>query len=607
MQHRNSRRHHPEDHNRLMVFFVCAAIVMGLSYVFITKPAMDKARQQQGVAAETLKKMTPDQRDIAQEKATELQTVEQALATAKRIAIEAPRVQGSVPLRGLRFDDLQLKSYATSMEDKTPVRLLAPGNTKKTFFVEIGLMPADSSVAAPTNETVWHVVSGSKLTPETPVVLEWNNGHGLKFTRTVSVDKRYVMSVVQTVQNMTDANVTFYPYALVSQSHHIPVKGEKVSFEDQPSSVQHIGPIGFLNDKLQEEDYKDVQKEQFQYKDTGGWLGITSKYWLVSLLPTNGEKFDARFSHQAGAMKQDIYQADMRGQPVVVMPNETAKTEMRFFAGAKKLQILNDYEDTLKVDRFDLAVDFGVLYFLTKPLYYFLSMLGQFFHDEFKMAISFGMALLVMTVILRGLTFPLQNKAYKSMNRMKDLGPKIHALKEKHGEDKAKFQQEVMELYKREKINPASGCLPILLQIPIFFALYKVIYITLDMRHAPFWGWVHDLSAPDPTNLFNLFGLLHFDTPAFMVIGVWPLLYGITMFLQQRLNPQPEDPVQQQVFALMPWMFMFIFAKFPAGLVIYYTWSNILGIVQQYSLRKLNPELAPPKKSKKKKHDAADV
>jgi len=314
------------------------------------------------------------------------------------------------------------------------------------------------------------------------------------------------------------------------------------------------------------------------------------------LLPANDAVFDARFSHQTGEQGQDIYQADMRGQPIVVQAGDTGKNELRFFAGAKKLSVMQDYEDQLKVDRFDLAVDFGRLYLLTKPLYYFLSSLGEYIHKTFGTDKSFGIALLLMTVLLRALTFPLQNKAYKSMNRMKDMSPKIHALKEKYKDDKAKFQQEMLELYKKEKINPASGCLPILLQIPIFFALYKVIYITLDMRHAPFWGWIHDLSAPDPTNVFNLFGLLPYQTPVFLVIGAWPILYGITMWAQQKLNPKPEDVTQQQVFAMMPWMFMFIFAKFPAGLVIYYTWSNLLGVVQQYTVRRLNPSTPAEKK-----------
>lgn len=593
----SSRPQRPEDHNRLVIFFVLAALIMGFSYVFITKPAADQARQrhalQQQEAAKALSVPAPQ--------VTQVQSVSDALETntAQRLTVDSDELQGTLSTKGLRFDDLELKTYFTALDKAEHVRLLAPRDTKKSYFVEIGLMPADSGIAVPTQDTVWKVISGKALTPDTPVVLEWQNGDGLVFQRAITMDQHYVVTVEQSIQNNSGKPVTLYPYSLVSQSQFPLEKGEQVAFEDKASAIMHLGPIAYLNEKLYEEDYDDVQDDEvLDFKQVSGWLGITSKYWLVSLLPQSDQKFDARFVHQKGDMNQDIYQVDMRADPIVVDAGGHAVTEMRFFAGAKKLSILQNYEDTLNVQRLDLAVDFGVLYFLTKPIYYVLSWLGEFFHAEFHMVVSFGMALLVMTVLLRGLTFPLQNKAYRSMNRMKDMGPKIHALKEKHGDNKEAFQKDVMEMYKREKINPASGCLPILLQIPIFFALYKVIFITIDMRHAPFWGWIHDLSAPDPTNIFNLFGLLPFSPPAFLVLGAWPILYGITMWLQQRLNPQPEDETQKMIFGMMPWIFMFVFAAFPAGLVIYYTWSNILGVVQQYSLRKMNKDIAPPSPKK---------
>ena len=596
----------PDDHRRMVIFFVLAALIMTFSDVFITKPNMEHARAEAVLRAEKQKTAAVE---LAAEESKTLKTVEEALTQHSRVIVDTTHLKGSFTTKGLRFDDIELTQYFVALDKKDPVRLLSPGATKNAQFVEVGLMAGNEAVPAPTNDTQWRQVSGDKLTPTTPVVLEWDNGAGITFRRTVSIDDVYMLTVEQEVINTTDKEATFYPYALVSQTHHIPAKGEKLSFEDQPSSVQHIGPIAYLNEELQEEGYSDVQDDKIiPFEKVKGWLGITSKYWLVTLIPDKEQEFDARFSHQKGASGQDVYQADLRETPMVVAAGASAKNILRFFAGAKKLGILNDYEDKHDVAKFDLAVDFGVLYFLTKPLYTVLTFLGNFFHDTFGLETSFGVALLVLTVMLRLITFPLQNKAYRSMNKMKDLGPKLHALKEKYPDDKAKFQQEVMAMYKAEKVNPASGCLPILLQIPIFFALYKVIYITLDMRHAPFWGWIHDLSAPDPTSVLNAFGLLHFSLPAFLVIGAWPIIYGVTMHVQQMLNPKPEDPMQQQIFAMLPWIFTFVFAKFPAGLVIYYSWSNLLGIVQQWSVRRLNAADIPvPVRTKKaKKNGKAD-
>lgn len=589
-----NRTPQPDDQRRLTIFFILAAIIMTASYIFITKPSMDHARM---VAAEKTAEQQAASVQIAAEENKVMKTVAESLQHAERVTLETSNLKGSFATKGLRFDDVELKNYYVTLEKTDLVRLLAPSATKNAQFVEVGLMPGNEAVPAPTNDTQWRKVSSGTLTPTTPVVLEWDNGKGVTFRRTISIDDVYMMTVEQEIINKSDKAVTFYPYALVSQTHHIPQKGEVVSFEDQPSSVQHIGPIGYLNEELQEETYKNVKEDKtFKYDAVKGWLGITSKYWLVSLIPANDQVFDARYAHQDGSLGQDIYQADLRETPVVTEPGATQKNALRFFIGAKKLSVLNDYEEKHDVNHFDLAVDFGVLYLLTKPLYHILTFLGNFFHDTFHLDVSFGVALLTLTVFLRLLTFPLQNKAYRSMNKMKDLAPKLHALKEKYPEDKVKFQQEVLQLYKTEKVNPASGCLPILLQIPIFFALYKVIYITLDMRHAPFWGWIHDLSAPDPTNVFNLFGLLHFDLPTFLVIGAWPILYGITMYIQQALNPKPEDQMQQQIFAMLPFIFTFVFAKFPAGLVIYYSWSNLLGILQQWSVRRLNPSATAVKK-----------
>jgi YidC/Oxa1 family membrane protein insertase len=590
----------PQEHNRMMVFYVIVAIFVILFYGFVSKPYMDRAKEQ---AIAQAQKDLPivSAEDVSN--TDEIISVDKALAQkGQRIKLDTPKLIGSVNVKGIRFDDLLLKNYYTALDKKELVRLLAPSVTKESNFVEVGLIPKEFNQAVPDNKTQWSVVSQGELTPEEPLLLEWDNGQGLVFKRKISIDQRYVFTIIQSVVNNTAQDVTLYPYARVSETHHLPAKGEKVPFEKQASTVQHVGPLAFLNDELHEKSYSDMKDENsVEYKDVKGWLGMTSKYWLVALFPDQNKKIDVRFTHQEGELKQDIFQVDYRGEPLIVKAQASAKTQMRFFSGAKKLAILNDYKDELNIPRFDLAVDFGVLYFLTKPLYHVLSFLGNFFKQETNTPVSFGIALIVLTVIVRLVTFPLQNKSYRSMNKMKDIAPKMQELKELHGKDKVKFQHEVMALYKKEKINPASGCLPILIQIPIFFALYKVIYITLDMRHAPFWGWIHDLSAPDSTNIFTLFGLIQWDVPSFLAIGAWPLLYGFTMWIQQSLNPKPEDPTQQQIFTMLPWLFTIMFAQFPAGLVIYYTWSNILGIVQQYSLRRLNPGMAPAKKKRQRK------
>jgi YidC/Oxa1 family membrane protein insertase len=590
----HDRTPRPEDHRRMVIFFVCAAIIMTLSYVFITKPHMAAARaaaQKQQMTA-----MPAVASDVGG-----LVSRDVALDKTARASMETSKIIGSVPLRGLRFDDVMLRDYFTTLDKTDRVMLLSPRDTQAASYVEIGLLPADRSVRTPTQDTRWRVVSGKKLSPETPVILEWDNGNDVTFRRTVSVDRRYVVTVSDDISNASEMDIMFYPYALVSEIHDKQDKDKKIAFEDQDTGVQHTGPIGYFNQSLEEISYDNLADDgSAEFPQATGWMGLTHKYWLKALLPRAEAVFDARFSYIKNATGQNIYQADMRLAPITARAGGGAKTDMRFFIGAKKLSILDDYEEQLGIKKLELAIDFGMLYVLTKPLYHVLSYIGNYLHNEYALDISFGLALLILTVLVRTLTFPLQNKSYRAMNKMKDLAPKMEELKEKFGADKIKFQEEVLALYKREKVNPASGCLPILLQIPIFFALYKVIYITLDMRHAPFWGWIHDLSAPDPTSFVNLFGLLPYDAPSFLAVGAWPLLYGFTMWVQQELNPKPEDAMQRQIFAMLPWVFTFVFAQFPAGLVIYYTWSNILGIIQQYSLRKLNPGMAPPKPNKKK-------
>ncbi|TDI67105.1 MAG: membrane protein insertase YidC, partial [Alphaproteobacteria bacterium] len=418
-------------------------------------------------------------------------------------------------------------------------------------------------------DTLWKA-SGRRLGPEAPLRLTWDNGQGLHFTRIIAVDENYMFTITQRVQNRGSKAVTLTPYGLINRTGTPSISG---------FYILHEGPLGVFNETLEELDYSDlVDARQIDKTSRGGWIGITDKYWLTALIPDQKAKMTARFLHwQAG--KVDKYQVDYVGVPLRIAPGGRAEAQSHVFAGAKKLDLLTGYSKNLDIFLFDRAIDFGWLWFLTKPFFYVLDFL-------FKFLGNFGLAILAITVMVKILFFPLANKSYRSMSEMKKLQPKILEMKERFGDDKQKLNQEMMALYKREKVNPAASCLPIVIQIPVFFALYKVLFISIEMRHAPFYGWVHDLSARDPTSIINLFGLLPFGVPAmipdFISIGVWPLVMGVSMFLQMRLNPTPPDPIQAKIFMFMPIFFTFIMAPFPAGLVIYWTWNNALSMTQQW-------------------------
>jgi YidC/Oxa1 family membrane protein insertase len=405
------------------------------------------------------------------------------------------------------------------------------------------------------------------LTADDPVTLTWTNDAGLKFTRTVAVDENYMFTVTQRVENTSGEAVTLHPYALVSR-HGTP--------QTSGFFILHEGPIGVFDDTLKEVDYDELREEGvISQTSTGGWIGITDKYWLAAVIPADqAAPIEARFVHHRSD-NIDIYQTDFMGGGVAIGPGETVESTSRIFAGAKRARLLDHYAQTYNIPHFDRAIDFGWFYFLTKPLFYFLIYIQSYVGN-------FGIAILVLTVVIKLVFFPLANKSYKAMSQMRRLQPEMLKLRERFGDDKMRLNQEMMALYKREKVNPASGCLPMVIQIPVFFALYKVLFVIIEMRHAPFFGWINDLSAPDPTSIFNLFGLIPIDLPQFLTIGAWPLIMGVTMFLQQRLNPQPPDPVQARIFMVLPVVFTFMLAHFPAGLVIYWTWNNVLSIIQQW-------------------------
>lgn len=504
---------------------------------------------------------------------------EAAIAATPRVRIDTPRISGSLSLAGGRIDDVQLKNYHETVDPRSPlIVLLSPNGGPNPYYADFGWTAAPgTNVTLPTAQTVW-TADRQTLTPAEPVTLSWDNGQGLVFRRVISVDASAMFTVADSVENASGQPITLFPYGLVAR-HGKPVT--------QGYYVLHEGLIGVLGEQgLQEYTYDNVLKEGVLggsvrgkvWRDVNsGFLGITDKYWATAIVPDQGRRFEGRFTVNTAGPQ--TFQADYLGEAVTIAPGASGQATARLFAGAKEVATVDGYEKSLGIKRFDLLVDWGWFYFITKPMFYAI----DFFY---RWTGNFGVAILLVTVLIKILFFPLANKSYASMAKMKAVQPEMMAIRDRFAEDKMKQQQELMALYKREKINPLAGCWPVLIQIPVFFALYKVLFVTIEMRHAPFFGWIRDLAAPDPTSIFNLFGLLPFAVPAFLLMGVWPILMGITMFVQMKLNPEPTDPVQKMVFTWMPLFFTFLLASFPAGLVIYWTWNNFLSILQQAYIMK---------------------
>jgi len=488
------------------------------------------------------------------------------LRQSERIIIRTSRLHGSIRLKGAQIDDLTLAGYRETENPNSPeIVLLSPTGLERPYLTQFGWVASGGSVRLPDSETVW-TADRNTLAVNAPVTLRWDNGAGLRFVRTVSLDANYMFTITQKVENTGTAPVTLYPYGLISRTGTPKTLG---------FYILHEGLLGVLEGKLKEVDYDELAKAgQIGQKTTGGWLGITDKYWLVALAPDQKAAMETNFRHTAHN-KMDKYQADYLGGGYTIRPGASATVANRLFAGAKEVRLLDSYEEKLGIARFDLAVDFGWFYFLTKPIFYVL----DYFYGILG---NFGLAILLLTVLIKLAFFPLANKSYVSMSAMKKLQPKMKALQERYKDDRTKLNEAMMKLYREEKVNPASGCLPIAIQIPVFFALYKVLFVSIEMRHAPFYGWIHDLSAKDPTTLFNLFGAIPWTPPDFLMIGVWPIIMGATMYLQQKLNPAPTDPTQAKIFMFLPFIFTIMLAQFPAGLVIYWTWNNLLSIAQQW-------------------------
>lgn len=568
----------PDQKNLLLAIVASVAILLGFQLLFPTPtpPPSPAAQNETGVSEDAPQGVADPTaspgRAPTLDGSGSLEELprEDALAQTDRIRIDTPRLHGSLSLVGGRLDDLTLADYRETIDPDSPeIILLSPRNAPSPYYADFGWIANNADVAVPGPDTRW-TANGDVLTPENPVTLSWDNGQGLLFERTVAVDKDYMFTVTQRVTNETGEPVQLSPYGRILRFG----TPETLGF-----FILHEGPYGVFDETLKEYSYEDIREEStVAMETTGGWLGFTDKYWLVALAPNQDLTFDAQFAHQTEA-GENRYYATYGADTRPLEPGQTIEETTHLFAGAKEVPVIDRYEQELGITNFDLAIDFGWFYFLTKPFFYAINWI-------YGVVGNFGVAILIFTVVVKALFFPLANKSYKSMSAMKKLQPQMTKLRERYGDDRQKLNMEMMALYKREKVNPASGCLPIIIQIPVFFALYKVLFVTIEMRHAPFFGWIHDLSAPDPTNIFTLFGLIPWDPPSFMMLGAWPLIMGVTMWAQQKLNPAPADPVQQKIFMFLPVVFTFMLSSFPAGLVIYWAWNNSLSILQQWVIMK---------------------
>lgn len=579
----------PEEQRRLVLaVFLSMLVIMG--YFVFVKPQQVKHHAVQTATASiqpmAVQGKTQNYPDGMRFRTADEMAKKENLRVVKRYALENNKLSGLIANGGGRIDLIKLKNYKKDLDSDELVTLLdADGNNP--YSLETGWLSIDPSVAVPNVHSFWKEQGTSDkdtIRPNNTVYFRHDAETGLSIKRVVQLDDDYLVRITDTVVNNYNRMVVLYPYSRITRTNH-PVEGR---------SVVHEGPVAYINEDLHEPSYgKLVKEKSVKFVGPKGWLGITDKYWLTAIIPDQTTDKQFRFSAKKLDKDNTLYQADVRGAAVELAPGQSATVSNNFFVGAKELDLLNRYEDELGVEHFDLAIDFGWYYFITKPFSIFLSEIGGYLKAH-GFHVAFGMALLIFTIMVRLATFPLANKAFRSMNAMKKLQPRMKQIKEDFGKDPENMQKALLELYQTEKVTPFSGCWPMFVQIPIFFALYKTLYISLDMRHAPFWGWVNDLSAPDPTSVLNLFGLIPIDLPSALVIGIWPILYGLTMSMQKRLNPAPMDKMQDTMMMWMPWIFTYMFSQLPAGMVIYFVWSNILGMAQQYWLQQkmgLQPSL----------------
>ena len=490
---------------------------------------------------------------------------DEALSQNNRVEFENENIKGSISLKGAAIDDLTFKNYKISLDNEDKVTLLGPRNIDEGYLIESGFVTTDKNIDIPNSETIWSLIGNKKLTQDSSIKLSWSNDQGITFEKIISLDDKYLFTIKQNVINSTEKEYDFYSYGQIIRNK-IP--------EITDFYILHEGLIATLDDELIEEDYDDIQEKKFSRTAQKGWLGIGDKYWITSIIPPRDKEFKTTFDY-----KNKFRANYISTEPLTLNKGSSINDELQIIVAAKRVDVIDGYSSALNIDKFDLVIDWGFLYFITKPLFYGI----DYF---FKLLGNYGLAIIAITICIRLAFFPLANFSFRSMAKMKALQPEMVRLKELHKDDKMKLQQAMMALYKKEKVNPMSGCLPILVQIPVFFALYKVLFVTIEMRQMPFYGWIYDLSERDPTSLFNLFGLLPYDVPSFLVIGAWPVAMGVSMWVQQKLNPAPTDAMQAKIFAFFPLFLTVILAPFPSGLVIYWTVNNILTMAQQVFIMK---------------------
>ena len=551
------------DNKNVFVAIALSMSVLLFWGAFFETPKKQTSIQNQEKISDVENEITPSINQKIQKKSLSRQD---ALSESDRVLIKNKNVEGSISLKGGILDDLSFINYKKELNDDQRVVFLNPKEIEDGYFVETGWTSIKNEVIVPALDTQWKVKGNKLLSPGNPVVLEWNNNEGLIFKKIISLDEKFLFKINQEVQNNSSKNYQLFPYAQITRN--------KKPDDVQGFYILHEGFIGVFDGDLKEDGYEDIKDKKIIREANNGWLGITDKYWMTAVVPPKNSSFKSSFLY-----KESFKANYILNDPVVLTASSKASNEIRLFAAAKEVDTVDGYAASEEIEKFDLVIDWGWFYFFTKPLFFVIDYL-------FKFSGNFGIAIVLITLAIRVIFFPLANYSFRSMAKMKALQPELTRLKELHKEDKVKLQQEMMALYRKEKINPASGCLPILIQIPFFFAIYKMLFISLEMRHQPFFGWIQDLSAKDPTTIFNLFGLIPWDPPGFLIIGIWPILMGLTMYLQQKLNPAPPDPIQAKIFAFFPLFLTIILAPFPSGLVVYWTVNNILTIAQQWVIMK---------------------